>query len=383
MRRKVLCLPKWYPNKLDPLDGIFVMEHLKAISIYNDVAVIYVHSDYCLKEKRSISITEENGFFEIIIYFKAYKTKIVALQKIINAIRYFNNQLIGFKYLKKHWGTPSLTHVHVLSRTAFLSILLKFWNKIPYVITEHSTWYIQENKKLSFNYLIKKILLKNADGVTAVSSYLLNSISKMATVKNPKVISNCVDTDIFKPLNNTKLIKFQFIHISGMTSEIKNFDGILRVLKKLKAENLEFKFLAIGKGDEVNKQMNYAEQLGLTSQTIEFLGYKKSLEVAYYIQSSNAMVHFSNIETQGCVLLEAISCGIPCIASDIPAINEVINYSNGVLIERKNEELLFTMMKDFILGKYQFQKKEIQKDSIKYSYSNVGAEFDKFYKTLK
>lgn len=44
-RLKILFLPAWYPSEVNPIQGIFVQEHAKAASLYNDVVVLYAYGD--------------------------------------------------------------------------------------------------------------------------------------------------------------------------------------------------------------------------------------------------------------------------------------------------------------------------------------------------
>ena len=41
-RLKVLFITAWYPDSKQPLNGIFVREHAKAVELYNDVIVLHI-----------------------------------------------------------------------------------------------------------------------------------------------------------------------------------------------------------------------------------------------------------------------------------------------------------------------------------------------------
>ena len=43
-RLKVLFLPYWYPSVDKPISGIFIREHAKAVSLYNEVVILYNES---------------------------------------------------------------------------------------------------------------------------------------------------------------------------------------------------------------------------------------------------------------------------------------------------------------------------------------------------
>ena len=47
---KILFMSHWYPNRYDKMFGLFVQKHAEAVSIYCDVAVLYVHADENIKD---------------------------------------------------------------------------------------------------------------------------------------------------------------------------------------------------------------------------------------------------------------------------------------------------------------------------------------------
>jgi len=66
---KILFLPAWYPSEKNPVAGIFIREHAKAVALYNDVNVLY--SEGCDKNLKKfwsiISDKKEEGIRTIII----------------------------------------------------------------------------------------------------------------------------------------------------------------------------------------------------------------------------------------------------------------------------------------------------------------------------
>ena len=40
---KVLHLARWYPNKFDPMPGLFIQRHIEAANIYCECGVVYTH----------------------------------------------------------------------------------------------------------------------------------------------------------------------------------------------------------------------------------------------------------------------------------------------------------------------------------------------------
>jgi hypothetical protein len=71
-KMKVLFWPGWwYPNRRDPIDGIFIKKHAEAVSGFCDVSVLYIRSDPMLKDcTYEPEYREENGIPTMRIYYK-------------------------------------------------------------------------------------------------------------------------------------------------------------------------------------------------------------------------------------------------------------------------------------------------------------------------
>ena len=44
-RIHVLYLPRWYPNRYDPMPGLFIERHGLSVLKHCDISVLYVHAD--------------------------------------------------------------------------------------------------------------------------------------------------------------------------------------------------------------------------------------------------------------------------------------------------------------------------------------------------
>ena len=60
---KVLNLVRWYPNRTDPMPGLFIQRHIEASSIYCSPGVVYTHQierDWKLKKNYDVEISMIN-----------------------------------------------------------------------------------------------------------------------------------------------------------------------------------------------------------------------------------------------------------------------------------------------------------------------------------
>jgi glycosyltransferase involved in cell wall biosynthesis len=378
---KVLFLAKWYPNKFDVLDGIFVVDHAKAAATNNDIFVLFVHSDPDLKKSRKVISSSENGYPEMTIYFKSPKTKISAYNKLMTGFLYLKNQFYGYRQIKKTWGKPDLTHLHVLLRASGLALWLKWRRKIPYVITEHWSGYDPNVDYAISNFKMKCLsyVIKRSKAVTTVSAYLQKHIKNVNDKPHFHIVSNTVDATLFKPMTKVNREKKRLVHVSTLDNYPKNFGRILEVIGKLTETRSDFELHVIGTGVEIEAQKKLAKNLGVLDRTVFFYGALPKNEVAIEIAESDLMVLFSHYETQSCVLLESFLCGVPVIAAEVGGVVEIVNSTNGILVPHNDADAFHDAIASFLNGEFEFDATKIRAEAMKFGYTEIGAQFAAIY----
>lgn len=217
------------------------------------------------------------------------------------------------------------------------------------------------NKILSLpSALIRKSLLKKADTIiTASLDYIKNSQIKKFYKKYPEKFQEIpfsVDTNKFKPKeinlpSQNRIIakakdlikrvnelfikkdKLNLIFIGGLDSAhyFKGVPVLLEALSKL--ENKKFKLKIIGTGDLQLEYENLATDLKISNH-ITFLGKLTEEDMIRNLQESDVLVlpSINRNEAFGLVLIEALACGVPVIASNLPGVRSVFTDKEGLLV---------------------------------------------------
>ena len=372
MTNYVLWLVSWYPGKTDQFDGDFIERQAKAVSAFCPVIVIFISKDISLKKGEEI--IEKSVESNLTVYRGYYSPSVFSFsEKIISNFRYYFLQKKIFSQVKKEKGLPGLVHVHVAFKAGLFARYLKRKFNIPYIITEHWSGYYLKSPNNIYDagfvsiHLTKRII-NGASLLLPVAKKLGKAINDFSPIKS-LVIPNVVNTDLFfyKPVN---LDKIRFIHPSGM-SDIKNPEGIVKAAIDLHKDGYEFElFMVGGESGQVRKM---AEESGGLNKYL-FLEKEISYEeVASEMQHSSALVLFSRFESLPCVILEALCCGLPVISSDVGGISEVIEQTNGILVESENEEQLKMAMKKMIDNYHCYDQERIAGDAnLRFNYSVVG-----------
>jgi glycosyltransferase involved in cell wall biosynthesis len=113
----------------------------------------------------------------------------------------------------------------------------------------------------------------------------------------------------------------------------KGVTVMLRALFSLTAAN--WRLTIIGDGDRRRAYETLAAELGLEPK-IEFAGHVSEADKIRAYQNADLLLlpSINSNEAFGLVLIEALACGVPVIASDLPGVRRVFtNYQEGLLTE--------------------------------------------------
>lgn len=381
----VLYLARWYPNKYDPMWGLFIERHARSVSALCKVSVVYVHQvDKGQKEKFITDVSHEQNLDLVRIYFKKTGINISGISQIINGIRYFRANIKGIRILRKAKGKPNIIHVNILTRAGIVALFYKKFQSIPYVITEHWTRYLpsMNNFNGSLRKLFTRIVVKNASAVTPVTYNLQQAMEKHGLVNNNYVvIPNVVDVDMFHPLENKpKNKKTQIINISCIDDNQKNILGILKVIGRLSISRQDFEFRFIGEGIHSEQMIKMAEKLNLNNSFVFFEGLKENEAVVSILNRADFMVMFSRYENLPVVILESYACGVPVISTDVGGIKEHLNDELGILIESEDEDALLEKINQIIDNHSQYNQKKIREYAVNhFSNSVIGKQIYQVY----
>jgi len=149
-------------------------------------------------------------------------------------------------------------------------------------------------------------------------------------------LPNVIDTQRFIPANHPVESPFTLLAV-GRLVEQKRLDRFLLVLSRLRHElALDVKGLIVGPsrpGDTVRQRLeSLARQLGLLPDAVQFCGAVTDM-IRIYHQASVVLLT-SDYEGTPNVLLEAMACGLPVIATRVGGVPDIVQDSEtGFLLE--------------------------------------------------
>jgi len=280
----------------------------------------------------------------------------------INIIKSFD-----FLILEKYFGNFSfyLQKINFLIKLAFKKIPNDaiIYSRDPEIIwisniKRKKTVYDAHNWPNSKNWLLK-IFLSKVDKIVCNSKGTENKYKKNG-FKETKAAPNGVDLEKFNIQKNKEELREELglpmdkklIMYVGALYKWKGIETIINAASIEKEKNILFTLIG-GDEESVKKYQNFTKKNNLTN--IKFLGYQKKEKIPLYLKSADILLlpnlpisNEGEFYTSPIKMFEYMASQIPIIASDIPAIREILNKNNAFLIKPGDEDGLKKAIKTIL-----------------------------------
>jgi L-malate glycosyltransferase len=284
-----------------------------------------------------------------------------------------------------------LSHSFFTVPCGFLSFLFKRRRKLPYIVSLRGADVPGYSERFSLIYKFIKplvrIIWKNASAVVANSQGLKELALKTKPNQKIEVIFNGVDTEYFKPAFRSLAPEEKEFIITPGASRVTARKGIKYLIKAVdkllpKYPNILLKI--IGEGSEKKNLEQLAENLGIKNK-VAFLGRISHNETLKYYREADVFVLPSFNEGMSNAMLEALSCGLPIIATHTGGTEELVREGvNGFVVKEKNSRDLADKIKKIASDEDLRQKmaQESRNLAMEFSWKNVAQKYFKIYKEI-
>ena len=381
----ILFIASWYPNRNAPALGNFIQRHAQAAALFNKITVVYATPDKNIEEDNfEIVQNHTSNLSEYLIYYGKVKTKIPFLSQLKKRNAYRKAIMHGLTLIQPQNALFNLIHVHVIWPAAIAVLPLLNKLNIPMIISEHWSGYLPEDgnfKGFILRYISKQ-LAKKAAHLTVVSERMKTEMIRHGFQNSFSTLANSVDVSLFNYVENKKNDGvFHLLHVSMLVDREKNISGLLKVMHELK-NNVSIQLTIIGDGPEKKQHEELAKQMEILDHNVTFLGFMNSNEVAHSMQQADALIMFSNFEGMPVTIIEGLCCGLPIIATNVGSISELVNESNGILLNLGDEKALLNAILQMKENQQNYSAKIISENAIsKFNFETVGRQINELYHT--
>ena len=167
---------------------------------------------------------------------------------------------------------------------------------------------------------ITRLSIEQSDGVTAPSQYLARATVENFGITRPiEVIPNFIDTELFAPAPHREGTTPLIVHSSNFRP-LKRLDDVIEIFARVRAKG-PARLALIGDGPERPRIEAEVRARGLHAD-VRFLG--EQLDFVATLQAADVFLLPSETESFGLAALEALSCGVPVVASRVGGVPEVV-----------------------------------------------------------
>ena len=224
-----------------------------------------------------------------------------------------------------------------------------------------------------------------------VSEKLTEYLASQVKISKKKLVTilNGVDTQRFVPWESKQKEN------ARKTFGLSNGDKILGTVCRLDpVKNLELligsmpaickvipncKVLIVGDGPAESQLRNYAKTIGVDDRVI-FVG--RSAEIEKILPIFDLYVNTSLSEGTSMTILEAMSCGLPVVASDVGGNSRLVDNSNGSLFRARDREGFEQKVVDLLINDgslAELGKASRRKAETNFSFDRVVKQYEELY----
>ncbi|MEK3932501.1 glycosyltransferase [Bacillus sp. FSL R7-0642] len=246
--------------------------------------------------------------------------------------------------------------------TARVAVELKhkyFKERNPYTISRAHRYDLYEDAA-PLKYLPERdYLLKSLDAVYPCSQDGVDALNQTYPAYKDKVSVERLGTISTSVLSNTMNNKLHIVSCS-VVRKVKRIALLIEALVKLEEKNIPYFWTHIGGGPEFERIKKLAKSK-LNMKQVKFTGFVKNQEVLNWYKENLATVFVNLSASEGVpvAIMEAISMGLPVIATDVGGTREIVeNGKNGYLLDKDCAvtEIVESFNKFYIMDNESYKK---------------------------
>jgi glycosyltransferase involved in cell wall biosynthesis len=354
--------------------GIYVHDISKALSLMGHQVDVISGPPYPnLDEKVNLIKLPGLDLFQTFIFKDRLKILIKKKNKrAIDFYEFFSTFFGGFPEMRtfgeraKEFLDKNLHYDIVIDNQSISYGMLEIQKKFPLIeiihhpITKDYKFELQSSNSFMYKlsrhrwYSFLKMQKRVAPQLKTIVTPSINSLKDIASdfnvnKKNINVINNGIDIDIFIPYKEIKRNPTKLITTASADVALKGLDYTLKSLASLVNDFPEISLTVIGNMKKGGHTSRLIDELDIKDRVLFKTGLSKE-EIAKEYASSSIAIVSSLYEGFGYPVIEAMSCEVPLIATNVSSIPELVgDYAELIPAENTNalSNAIRTILNDY------------------------------------
>ncbi|MFZ1686819.1 MAG: glycosyltransferase [Flavobacteriales bacterium] len=378
----VVFLPKYYPGRRDPQLGEFIRRHALALAPLAQVSVVAVLKDPEMLVPYEEEVVDDEGVWTLRAYYRPVERGPGLWRTPKNLLRYWRATKMAWRRFRHERGTPQLVHVHVLTRPALLAMRTRRREGIPFLITEHSSEFMDGRWQLrgAVHRSFTRRAFKKARVVMVVSQRLGKALENQRLVDLYEVVPNVL------PLEQVQVARRGEAHkaivVADLVDRVKNISGVLEAMALLRDTLPQLRLTIVGGGSDERRLRELCTGFNLDDR-VTFTGQLAPQQTLAEIAASGFLIVNSRTETFSVVTGEALMLGRPVIATRCGGPEAFVDQRNGTLIPVDNTAALAEAIKK-VVATYATYDPEVIRATLdeRYSAEAIGKQIFNIYQRV-
>lgn len=346
-RLRVLVLTNLFPSPLEPHRSTFNEQQVLAMSRIVDVAEVVVPVDW-----RRMLAYRRSGRSAALAGTQRWRGLPVSYPTILYVplvARWLNGPLM-FLSLVAHWPRLRRLGIDAIYATwafpdGFAAVLLGALARVPVCVKVHGS----DVEALASGRLRRAFTLwglKRAAHVVSVARYLKEALVRHGIGEDHvSVVYNGIDRERFRPRDRLECRRelglderrALVLYVGNLKADKGVLDLAAAAATFCRSGEIDLAYAGDG---PARPQLEAAIRAAGLGERARVLGKVAHGDVPKWIAASNLLCLPSHHEGVPNVILEATACGVPCVATAVGGIPEIVGEENGLLVPAHDVDAL-------------------------------------------
>lgn len=353
--------------------GVFCREQAQAASRVADVAVLTWRREGRMRVPFRLEVADDQGMQTLRVRYAHLR-----IPRSGFALK-LAGSLNAMTVLRRNGWTPDVIHAHEYS-AAPVALTLGRLTKAPVVLSEHYSGFAlgtlpdRERRRA-------KWVFEHSRMVCPVSHNLAQHIRELAPRAQVVPVPNVVDTDVFGPDDAVRSSRPPRIVSVGSLKEIKGHRHLIEAIAELRAAGRNITLDVIGDGP-LRAELELLAQRAAVQDVVRLRGRQDKAAVAGALRAADIFVLPSLWENLPCAMLEAMSVGLPIVATRVGGVPEVLDADQGIIVEPGSATMLADGISRIIDHLPEHDRDASRAKAVaNFSYAAIGQHWARVYKT--
>jgi L-malate glycosyltransferase len=356
----VLILPSWYPRFDGDAEGSFFRDQAIGLA-KSGLKVGIVFPDlrgpgryFKAKRRTGVSVRRDGAITEVRSHgFNWFPRSVQSFGWLWR--RHADK---AFKIYLEQFGKPDIVHVHSMEPAATAAARLQAEHGIPFVITEHATYHLQDLGSCRQKKEYSRLAALSSRNIAVSQAFAdkLNALYGGSWMYLPNIVSpRFLEEPLIRPSNG----EFRLVSVA-LLARRKRMDLVIETVAELRNRGRNVVLTIIGDGEDRPRLRQLVAELGL-AEHVHFAGQVAVADMPKSMAKGHLLVSASEFETFGVTLVEGMALGMPLVATRSGGPESIVTPDVGKLVGQWHASEMADAVEDIMNDLDRFRPADIRK----------------------